>query len=63
MASKLLNAKTEEPIYIYIYVIVIVLKCICAYSQGYTLEHHKSGSDELNQKKKRSHSISHEVRN
>ena len=32
---------------------MIVFKCIRAYVQGYTLEHHKSGSDELNQKKKR----------
>ena len=41
MASKLLNAKTEESrsnyILNYIYVIVIVFKCIRAYAQGYIL--------------------------
>ena len=41
VASKLLNAKTEESrcnyILNYIYVIEIVFKCICAYAWGYTL--------------------------
>ena len=41
VASKLLNAKTEEPksnqILNYIFVIVIVFKCIRLYAWGYTL--------------------------